>query len=257
MPLPPRVDPAPRERARAQAERLFGPTVSEFGGVSQVCATQRHADGRLHVLAIGPHAPRSELDFFGLNLARARTDAILTTAKILRSEPTLSHRLSGPHAEELAALRLSLGKAEPVWCALLTRSGEFPLEHPVWDDGTRKLVMTLPEQAAALTAKLGSRADVVGLPALSARSALVWLGEHVTSISVEAGPSTANALYDAPSLITELLLSQYLGAPLAPAALGRALPEDARLFAGLRCVHQADVEEPSGPWRFQRWLRST
>jgi len=243
-------------QAREAAESLFGAGVIEPQGVTQVSATVRAPDQRLHVLNIGsPRVPRSVSDFFALNLARARCDAILTSAENVRREPELAHRLAGPAASALAALRRGLGKAEPPLCVILSGSGQLPLDHPVWDDGTPKVVLTHPASEAGARARLGARARVVALPQLSARGAVAWARARAVSVSVEAGPSTSIPLYASPPLVQELLLSVFEGAIDAD-ALGKALPPDAHLLAGMRCVHEAQREEPSGRWRFQRWLRT-
>jgi riboflavin biosynthesis pyrimidine reductase len=245
--------------AQDLAESLFGPGACGGQGVIHCCDTARNHDGRLHVLRIGPHAPRSEHDFFALNLTRARADALLTTAENLRSEPELSHALAGIHAVELAALRAELlGKTEKPHCAILTRSGDLPLVHPVWSDGTPKLVFTEPENAGALQHKLDQRAQVVAVRELTPRKAIQWLKQELGAevVGIEAGPRTVGELYESPALVDELVLSRFASAGLAPEALGGVLPADARLFAGMTCVHESTREEPSGCWVFQRWVRA-
>jgi riboflavin biosynthesis pyrimidine reductase len=245
------------ESARELAEQLFGKGVCETEGVVHVTATVRVHDGRLRVLATGQGAPQSAFDFFALNLCRARADALLTTAENLRAEPHLRHELAGEHAGELDALRAELlQKQGPPRCAILTRTGDLPLEHPVWSDGTAKLVLTVPDTAERLAARLGDRAQVIGVPELDARKALDVLREEgARTISIEAGPRTATQLYSPSSVIDELLLSRCETGELAPNALVGALPEDARLFAGLGIVHESVRDEPSGRWVFQRWAR--
>lgn len=206
------------------------------------------------MIKIGQHAPRSERDFFVLNLARAQCDAVLTTAQVIRAEPRLSHTLQGPLAAELAKYREDvLGKREPPVCAILTRSGELQPEHPVFSDPLRKVVLTLNANVAPLRAALAGRAEVIGFAELQARDAVDWLNDQgARGISVEAGPSTAGRLYDAPSRVQQLRLSIFEG-EIHPAAIGGALPADEQLFAGLRCASETRFEEPSGPWRFQCW----
>lgn len=256
--MTPREEQELAAQAREEAEALFGVGVAETTGVTQVSATVRAEDGLLHVLAIGENPPKSATDFFALNLARARADAVLTSAANVRSEPMLSHRLAGPAAASLAALRVALGKSQPLTCVILTASGNLPLEHPIWSDGSSKVVLTLPTASEQLAAHLGVRAQVVALEELTPRSAIAWLKRRAHTIDVEAGPSTTSALYsssdaDAP-LVNELLLSRFEG-PLEPAALGRALPPDELLLRGLTCVHESRRQEVSGPWVFQRWVR--
>ncbi len=251
------VSPRPSilDAARAHAEALFGPGACEPRGVSQICAAVRVQGGPLHVLAIGPHAPKSEQDFFALNLARARSDALLTSSQNLRCEPMLSHRLQGTYVAELEALRAALHKSAPPVCAILSASGNLPREHVAYADGTPKLVLTTREGAKnALNHWREPPFSVVALPELSPRIALSWLTERYPSVSVEAGPRTTGPLYAAPPCIDELLLSRYEGA-LVPEALGGALPDDATLFHGLTLSHRSEREEESGHWIFERWLR--
>lgn len=245
---------------------LYGSDALLTRGVVHVTSAVRTADGALRVIAIGPQAPRSATDFFVLNACRARADALLTTASILRSEPTVVHSLQGPSAPQLAAYRRErLHKERAPLCAILTRGGRLPVEHPVWSDGTDKLVLTTPESEEPLRALLGSRAEVVALAALDARSALVLLAQRGHAlVSVEAGPSTTGPLYEAPTAVDELLLSLFEGpseTPFSPTngeldrvQLGGALPPD--LLKGRACVGESVRDEESGRWRFQRWLRA-
>lgn len=241
-------------QAREAAEGLFGRGVTETVGVTQVSATVRAPDGLLHVIDIGSDAPKSEYDFFALNFARARADAILTSAENIRREPRLSHELAGTAAASLIALRQTWKKSAAPLCVILSASGSLPLQHPVWSDGTTKVVLTLPDARERIQLRLGSRARVVGLELLTPRTALTWLSERAKTIDVEAGPTTSSQLYAAPPMVEELLLSRFEG-ELEPTALGRALPSDDILFHGLTCVHETRREEASGPWVFQRWLR--
>jgi riboflavin biosynthesis pyrimidine reductase len=210
----------------------------------------------LHVIKIGERAPRSERDFFVLNFARAQCDAILTTAQVVRAEPKLSHTVQGPLAAELVQYRRRvLGKAREPLCAILTRSGRLPVDHPVFRDPLEVVVLTLPQSVAKLKAELGSRARVVGLDALDAKLAVHWLRTQGTpGILVEAGPSTASVLYEAPSCVEQLRVS-VCEAAIEPAAVGGELPPDAKLFAGLSRCSSAEFHEVSGPWRFECWAR--
>lgn len=244
-------DQAPEVERQLRA--LYGEAQLLLEGVVHVTSAVRGERGALRVIAIGEHAPRSETDFFVLNLCRARCDALLTTAAILRSEPRLVHTLQGPHATALAAYRRDvLGKLEPPCCALMTRSAVLPLAHPVWDDGTPKLVLTTHEAAAELTASLGTRAEVVALDALDARTAVALLqARGAALVSIEAGPSTTGPLYETPAVVDELLLS--LCESASDVQLGGQLTE--RLLLERTCLTDVPRHEISGPWRFQRWLR--
>ena len=57
---------------------LYGTTELLRAGVVHVTAVARSAQGPLRVLKIDASSPKSESDFFVLNLCRARADAILT-----------------------------------------------------------------------------------------------------------------------------------------------------------------------------------
>jgi riboflavin biosynthesis pyrimidine reductase len=231
---------------------LYGPLPLLTRGVVHVTSAVRTEGGALRVIAIGPGAPKSASDFFVLNACRARADALLTTAAILRSEPTVVHSLQGPSAPLLTAYRRELlHKHRPPLCAILTRGGPLPLEHPVWSDGTDKLVLTTAEAAEPLRALLGLRAEVIALAELDARSALVLLAQRGHAlVSVEAGPSTTGPLYQPPSVVDELLLSLFEG-PQHGVQLGGELPAD--LLTGRVCTGESVRDEESGRWRFQRW----
>jgi riboflavin biosynthesis pyrimidine reductase len=234
---------------------LYGDEPLIEAGVVHVCAAARAADGALRVLKIGERSPKSATDFFVLNLCRARADAILTTAANLRAEPTLRHVLQGAWASLLAAYRRDeLGKAGEPTCAILTRTGELPLEHPVWGDGTRKLVLCPDVAEAEVAARVGERAEVIGLSGLDAPRACAFLEERGHGlISVEAGPSTSRELYGAAAKVDELLLSLFEGG-IADAELGGGLPERA-MTAGRVLAGERVRREESGSWRFQRWVR--
>lgn len=240
------------EVARAIAA-LYGDEPLIDAGVVHVCAAAHSADGALRVLKIGERSPKSTTDFFVLNLCRARADAILTTAANLRAEPTLRHGLQGPWAERLAAYRRAvLGKVGEPTCAILTRTGELPLDHSVWGDGTRKLVLCPDMAEAEVAARVGSHAEVIGLSALDAARACAFLAERGHGlISVEAGPSTSRELYGAAATVDELLLSLFEGR-IAEADLGGGLPEQA-MRDGWVLAGETVRREESGDWRFQRW----
>jgi riboflavin biosynthesis pyrimidine reductase len=246
----------PARAVQQEIEALFGAgELLQSGRVHVVYAT-RDAQGRLRPLRIGPATPRSETDYFVLSLCRARADALLTTAENVRSEPDLSHRLAGRWAVPLAAYRAQLGKAGPPRCAILTRSGELPREHPVWSDGTPKILLTGGERVEALSARWTECAQVVGLPSPSARSACAWLrASGAGLVSVEAGPATAGALYDDPPLVDELFITLLQGAAPDPSWLAPPLPEDARLFRGLTLAGSAQRSEGGHDFRFERWVR--
>lgn len=237
-----------------RAKSLYGAAATrEISGVFHVFSALE-CERRLHVIKIGPRAPKSSTDLFVLNFWRAHADAILTTAAVIRAEPALTHALSGPHALELATYRrVRLKKLESPLCAILTRSGELPAAHPVWGDGLAYHVLAPPERTSELEAQLDGRAKIVGVPDLDALRAVHWLRDRgAQRILIEAGPSTANALYDPPGTVHHVLVSRYEGM-FDPAAVGGALVEPSRLFAGVSRVACSERTEESGPWRFERW----
>jgi riboflavin biosynthesis pyrimidine reductase len=244
----------------AHAAELYGEELGAPGGVVHVVAATRASDGLLHVLAIGPHAPRSDTDFFVLQLCRARADVVLTSARILRDEPELSLSFMGPWAQALADYRQRvLGKAE-LGCAILTRSGDIPRSHPLLAESRAKLVLTSPDRKVELERQL---AGVPNLRVLAgqhgdARSALALLkARGLAAISVEAGPSTAGTLYRPPACVDQLFLSLAPPDGLDPRAVGKALPPDDELLRGLTLMSDTARDERSGRWRFLRYVRES
>lgn len=242
-------DPAELRRAEdvdAFTEALWGEPVGPMQGVLHVMAVAR--DGEAHrVIRIGPHAPDSAIDHFLLNLARARVGAILVTGSVLRAEPELRYDL-GAAPEALSAWRARTHR-QPPWVLVMSR-GELPADHPVWGSWARPIAYVPAAKADALTAALPPRVEVVGAAAPSPRAALTHLLEArgCGSVSVEAGPSVAVPLYEAPCAVDELMLSVYAG-PLDERARGGEFLSPAALEARLELAGAADV----GAWRFSRW----
>ena len=216
--------------------------------------------GTGHVLAIGPDAPRSPTDRFVLGFARARVDVILTTGSILRSEPDLVHTY-GATDEDTAALgawrRERLGLASPPRLLVLSATGDFPVDHPalrgatgwIWTSEAGRARLGAGPAGFECVVPEAASADGSGL---EAALAFVEAQAGVASCAIEAGPSTAAALY-ATGAVDELLLSRFDGA-LADGARGPAFvsPEAiARRFGAPRS--EVVVEEASGPWRFERF----
>jgi riboflavin biosynthesis pyrimidine reductase len=243
---------------------LHGTAEPPRAGILHIMHVARAPDGRLSALRIGAAStPASESDFFVLNAARAHADAILTSAENLRREPGLSHALQGAWADALANYRREvLGKSEPPTVAILTRSGDLPDPHPVWHDGTPKLIFTpaLPSASAPTgtsppprgRAREGAR--TIALSGLDAVRAAHWLQAHdFPLVNVEAGPRTVAALYAAQA-VTELWLTRWESVT-ADAEFAGALPEDASLFHGLELLGSAHRSEGGHDFRFERWVR--
>ncbi len=230
-------------------------------GVLHVTAVWQAPDAaRLVTLRILAETPRSAYDARALGLARARSDAIVTSGRILREEPDLTHAPLVPEAEAagLAAWRRErLGKPAPTRSLVLTSGRGLDLEHPLFRAAPGALVFTGEAAARALAAPARrAGVEVVGHPEPGLRAALDWLEAHgLPDVAVEAGPSTALELYRPPLRVDELMLSVFeepgLPAPvrggdfLAPAELDRLLP---------RAGRATERREPSGRWRFERRL---
>lgn len=237
-----------------ELDALYGSHALGTRGVIHPVHAARGEAGRLHALRIDAQTPRSETDFFVLSLCRARADAVLTSAENLRREPKLSHALSGPWAPVLHAYRREeLGKGA-LACAILTRTGDVPLDHPVWDDGTHKLLLAPPALVSGLRGRIGRRAEVVAFDDADAADACALLhARGLALISVEAGPHSAAALY-ARHAVDELWLTVFQRGTEAPALAG-ALPPDAVLFAGLSLVGASERSEHGLGFRFELWRR--
>jgi riboflavin biosynthesis pyrimidine reductase len=223
---------------------LYGEQLGTMEGVLHVVAVHEGADAR-SVIRIGALAPKSATDFFALELARARVEAIVITGAILRAEPELRYALSS----ELAAYRGELGLTRPP-CLVVLTGGDIPLDHPALAGPARPIIFTSSEAAPALRAR--TAIEIVGVPAPSARRALAHLRDERghRSISVEAGPTTAVPLYADPCAIDELALSVFTGELDLGARGGRFLDERELERRFDRVSVEVEAE-----WRFERWLR--
>jgi len=245
---------------------LFDADLEEPAGVLHPLAVWQPPEGAApFALRTGTkQTPKSDADRFVLGVARARADAVLTTGRNLRLEPRLTHALwprrrGGGWDAALAAWRRErLGRPEPRWSLVLTRRGDLDLDHPIFRGPTRGVLFT-DESAGRELAPWARRVGVemVTHPSPGPREALAWLrAQGALGVAVEAGPTTALALYDAPLAVDELILSHFDEPALAVEAQGPAFLEPSRLEALLRpagAPHSA--VEPSGRWSFRRWLR--
>ena len=232
----------------ALARAMFG-QVLPFAGVSHVTATWAKPGDGLWVMAIRDDTPKSEHDFFMLNLARARADAILVTGKVLREEPELRYTLQGSDRlpEALAEWRaVYAGRSEPPLLIVLTSGRGLDARHPALSgEWARPVIYTSNDAELA-----PSKARVVRSSKPDARSAIRWAqSQGAAIVSLEAGPSTVAPLYDPPCVIDELLLGVH-HAPSLPEGIAVA-----KLFEEDESFGMGTGSHRVGRWTFARELR--
>jgi riboflavin biosynthesis pyrimidine reductase len=243
----------------ARIEALWGVrTLPVDAGVVHVVATW--FDGESHrAIRITPQSPKSETDFFLLNLARARADAILTTGRILRDEPDLAYALPPAWAPQLEHWReTALGRSSPPRVVVLTAGRGIDPDHPTFHGWASPVVVTSTDAARALRRDLPGRVDVIGLASTDARDVIAWCrADGGRTISIEAGPSTACALYADPSIVDELSWSQFC-APDLPHDLrgGVAFSRSPDTGPLRRTAPPVTLDEMSGTWRYSRLRRA-
>lgn len=242
-----------------QVAWLYRDPLEDDAGVVHVTSVWMDDDRSLVTLRIDEHAPKSELDFFALNLCRARADAIVVTGKILRDEPTVSHDLQGPGTLPQALAdwrRRRLGKEKPPISLVLSSGRDLDLDHPLFHGATRPVIYTGPEGGERLAE--GARARGIGLAAHPEvnldRAIELLLHMGARTISIECGPRTSAALYRSPLGVDELMLSVYEG-QLAEHSRGTVLMSADQLLETMiptqppvRCRTQ------DGTWAFERLL---
>lgn len=219
----------PEDRCARRIREIYGDDLLAPAGVVHVTSAWSDPDGRLFTLRIGSLTPRSATDFFALELARARADAIVTTGQILRDEPGLTSDLTDP--ELLAWRRERLEKSVPPLSLVLSRDTGLDRSHPLF----------AASEAVVRNASL--------------RDSLGWLRDErgITSVAIEAGPSTTRALYEEPVVVDELMLS-ICRVPSLPAGVrGGELFELAALDRIFGQRSACTREEESGTWSFLRF----
>ena len=250
---------------RGDARDLGGATSLARPRVIHVASVWNAPSDELIVLRVGEHVPVDPQDQLVLAVARARADAIVTTGKILRAEPALRHALdpSGPLRGVGRWRREVLGKCEPPWSTVLTARADLDLGHPLFAAGGRVFVTTSLAVGGELAARVrarraGAEIQVVPRTQPGLRDTVRWLlgRDDVTTVVVEAGPSSVASLYEPPMLIDELMLSVYSGRDLAAAARGDAFLTRQQL-AALFGPAAARGEAPTGGplWTFWRLHR--
>lgn len=222
------------QEVSARLELIYGRDPADDTGVIHGAAVVRDADGLLHVLRIGPHAPKSQTDFFLLQALRARADVIVTSSANLRAEPDLHHGFQGPCAQGLSDYRRKrIEKLAPPELYILTQSGDLPPKHLTFGDATDKHVL-VPKASAPRVHALGlSHLTIHEVAEVSVRTAveLAHSRGHRT-VSIETGPRLVAACYGSDSLVDELCLATFVGERPGPLAIGGALPDDSLLFSG-------------------------
>ncbi len=250
------------------------------GGVLQVTAIA--ADDRA-TIALGPDAPSSVFDRFVLGFARARVDALVTTGSILRAEPELVHRYAEDNAQnsEWQGWRTeTLGRTAAPGLILLSRSGDFPSDHPAIEAAESGFVWTSKAGRARMGARVGELEVVVeeeveqkegekedfnfsiaksagARNGLAAALCFARTRRGLERIAIEAGPSATRALYlpdsfPARARVDEVLLSLYRGELLASARASEFASEEQLRATGLRRVSICEKQEASGVWAFER-----
>lgn len=242
------------ESVDAHIARMYGPVdLRAATGLVHVAAV---AGPRWEVIRIGPDSPASLHDRFALELCRARADAIVVTGKILRDEPDLRYDLAlgldtlstGLHAWR----RERMGKVEPPTLLVLTSGRGLDPGHPALsaDSWARPLVFTSRDaELPPLTIECAR----VEAPSLAA--AVAFLRDRgAKTVALEAGPGTTAPSYRGEHpVIDELLLSRYGGDLDGVPVTDAFTPPKPDGF--LRRSH-LQVDEPSGPWSFSRWVRA-
>lgn len=248
-------------------ERVYGSRLRATGVVHVLAAWQRPDDGRLVVLRSGGEAPRPALDHLALGISRARADALLTTAAVLRAEPDLRHDLPGPGSlpRALAEWRrrrpaAARGDAPPIlW--VMTRSGRLDLSHPAFVRPGRTVVYTDRDGAWALESQaMDYGVELVVDEEPTPRRAVERLRREfgAATVAVEAGPTVARRLYDPPPEVDELLLTvlhrQELDGSLRGPRFLRRAEVEARLGSPRSSYRLASDGEHWELLRYQRRL---
>lgn len=231
-------------------------------------------DGIDHVLAINAHAPRSDLDYFVLSFMRARVDAVVVSAEVLRREPHLRYGLQGRAGwsdvatalQDWRRRRVEAGDATQRGMAgprlvVLTRSGDVPLDHGVWSSVPRAEIHTGPGGAETLRDAARQRGiQVCDDPEPGVfRSLDRLLATGARGVAVEAGPRASAPLYDAETRLGTVLRSVYepkQGDSVDDRAVGpRWLGPGALEIGFERRGPTSPVRFAEPGWRFEWWTR--
>jgi len=248
------------EEVGLRIEEIYGTDLRSTGLV-HVTAVWHGGAGAYITLEIKPETPRCLHDLFALGLSRARADAILTTGKIVRQEPQLTHEPVGPAQvpSALAAWRREvLGKESAPITLVLTSGRDIDFAHPLFHAGTRAVIFTSREGQWALESQAANHGvEVVGVENPGAHTAIEFLRREfgAATISIEAGPSVSRQFYGPLLQVDELLLSVY-EAPRIPQSVEGGFflprPELERFFS--ERSEPYGVKTEGGAWSLQRFL---
>jgi riboflavin biosynthesis pyrimidine reductase len=255
------LKPTNAEDCDRRIREIYGTDLVGVQGVIHVTSVWAESARSLVTLRIRRDTPQSETDTFVLNLARARSDAIVTTGKTLREEPQVRHDLQGPDSwpEALSEWRKErLGKTASPLSVILTSGRDIDFEHPLFHCWTTPLVFTSEESAGKLAEQAGSSVEIVGRPQPSLRDAISYLRDirGLETIVIEAGPSTSRDLYQPPVALDELMLSVYQEPRLPPPLRGARFlsPQDVGIvFPAAGSSYS--LQDESGRWSFYRYRR--
>jgi riboflavin biosynthesis pyrimidine reductase len=237
---------------------MYGIVAPRSDGVIHVTSVSDATDG-LVTMNINDRTPTCAYDRFSLNASRAWSDIVVTSGRILREEPTLSHELQGS-AEEIRALhewrQVVAGRGDSA-TLILTSGQNLDSAHPIFVSSRRVIVFTASDAAARLTRVLRHvNAVVIGHDRPSPRSAVEYLRSEARfrAISIELGPSSSVALYDRPAVVDELWLSIYSGT-VPPSVRGRPFLDIPRIRRILPRKSDRFVPGGAGSWAFYRFRR--
>ncbi|TFH22833.1 MAG: hypothetical protein E4H03_07570, partial [Myxococcales bacterium] len=189
-----------------RVRQIYDDDLTGAAGVLHVLAAWQPppVNGRLSplvALTTGAAMPESRTDPFVLRVARARADAIITTGRNLRAEPTLTHSLESRRTDTsiVRAWRTEIvGKSSPTASVVLTRGAEVDLSHPLFHGDNRRTIFTSTAAARSLRAAAAAAGvEVIGVDRPGIHAAITWLREErdYATVCVEVGPSTGAELY--------------------------------------------------------------
>lgn len=234
---------------------MFGPNLASGHGVIHVTAVATNRQ----VLKITSESPTSLYDAFVLSMSRARAHYIVTTGKILREEPDLTHDYLGSALAQRAFLEWRsdvVGIDEPVHVLVLTSGKGVDESHSIFRGPRPVTILTSKQGATTLRDQSFDVAEVVVLDEPNIRKVIDFAarGSNTSTVSVEAGPSTAAVLYESPIVVNELLLSTYHGA-VSPTLLSGSFVGEDVLGELFHLESSCRIRNEDGDWTFERYVR--